>query len=233
MEDAIELLKDIPATGNKSYFKITTGNPGYQAGATKAMGDAIQNRWFDGYDWVVRTNPDVILYDTRPLEYLLQKNGTWGVFANCKRSPPRSVDKKSGKVSAKIHTDFFAVKPDAIGPDLFGLSTVDSVFGFRASSMNSNNSERTATSSFSHILTKDKAAWLLPVRKDRQCRIAGAGVLHDHNRTLQSSCQKGIIPYPVIEDILQKHVEAQPAGTYSHYIRADAPPQDIWGLRRM
>jgi hypothetical protein len=41
-------------------------NLGYQVGAKQAMVDAFEHGWFDGYDWIVRLNPDVLI-----------RNDTW------------------------------------------------------------------------------------------------------------------------------------------------------------
>ena len=36
---------------------------GYQQGAIQAMLDPFKHNWFEGYDWVIRLNPDVLIRD--------------------------------------------------------------------------------------------------------------------------------------------------------------------------
>ncbi|KAL9187654.1 hypothetical protein ACHAXT_006032 [Thalassiosira profunda] len=85
-------------------------NPGYEAGAMAAMKDAMVEDWFRGYDWVVRLNPDVIIRnDTFLLRTMTHDRTATGVLIDCDREKSLSA----------INTDFFAIKPSALGKDAF------------------------------------------------------------------------------------------------------------------
>ena len=53
---------------------------------------SLRQGWFDSYDWVIRVNPDVIIYDERPLLALMRQPRTEGVFANCGGSEMACTD---------------------------------------------------------------------------------------------------------------------------------------------
>ena len=73
-----------------------------QSGAMAALSDATREGRFSGNDWVIRVNPDVIIRD--------DPNAT-GLLINCRNSTNTRI--------AKIHTDFFAIKPELLPSDAF------------------------------------------------------------------------------------------------------------------
>jgi hypothetical protein len=84
---------------------------GKQGGAMAALQHAMKEKWFAGYDWLVRVNPDVIIRnDASILDTMVKDDKATGVFINCRRSNYRKP---------KIHTDFFALKPSALPSDIF------------------------------------------------------------------------------------------------------------------
>ncbi|CAK0876350.1 unnamed protein product [Prorocentrum cordatum] len=80
-------------------------NPCKQPGAKKAMHDALTSSWFRGYDWVIRTNPDLIFYDDSRMFSLMERSQNWAVVMKC------------GNI--QTNTDFFAVRPDRLPVDAF------------------------------------------------------------------------------------------------------------------
>jgi len=81
-------------------------NRAYHRGAVVAISEAAYNGWFDGYDWVFRLNPDVIIQDdTWILDTILNDIEASLLYIDCHpHLPPRF-----GNVR-KIHTDFFGLK---------------------------------------------------------------------------------------------------------------------------
>ena len=74
-------------------------------GATKAVTDAFgekgyQEKWFEGYDWVIRLNADVLLMDDTWLRKTMENASIDGIFGAC--------------MGDQIHTDFFALRPQAV-----------------------------------------------------------------------------------------------------------------------
>jgi hypothetical protein len=160
-------------------------NPGYVAGAIKAIRVALDNHWFDEYDWVVRTNPDVIFTNVSWLEELLVLDSISGVFADCKRESTRgkkhgSSDCNFGGGYHMIHTDFFAVRPLAIPIGAFELPEASTA-------------ECATTAEFLPIVEAGKAAWLQNgVTGDIEfCRMVGtgSGIVHTHQH---KGCPLGI-----------------------------------------
>jgi len=81
-----------------------------QAGAMEALTRAALLQWFDGYDWVIRVNPDVIVRDdTFLLKTMKNDRNATALLINC--------DWKQKGIRA--HTDFFALKPEALPPFAF------------------------------------------------------------------------------------------------------------------
>ena len=80
-------------------------NPGWQEGAIQAVQDGFgtkgyQEKWFDGYDWVIRLNPDVLIMDDKWLLETMGDASVDGIFGEC--------------MGRQLHTDFFAVRPQAM-----------------------------------------------------------------------------------------------------------------------
>jgi hypothetical protein len=58
-------------------------NPGYHAGAIKVMLDGLHEGWFNAYDWVIRLNPDTMVYDDSRLAQAMNNKQYAVVLANC------------------------------------------------------------------------------------------------------------------------------------------------------
>jgi hypothetical protein len=154
-------------------------NPGYQAGAILGLTEAYKNGWFEGYDWVVRINPDVLIRNDTFLLQSMANNSISGIFDDCLDRP---CDGGRNCVQRLIHTDFFAIRPAAI-------SRAEIV------AANNTNAERMATTAFSGIVRDGSDTWLPGTGPHhKSCRVRGAisPVVHDHsNKTLQW-CQSAL-----------------------------------------
>ena len=133
-----------------------------QQGAILALTEAGAKGYFDGYEWVIRVNPDVLIQDDEWLlqtMLLQQHNGNDDVqnktrpsllYVSCNRGP-------------KIHTDFFAIRPAALPPGALAHSS-------------HGNAERSFAA-----LTKGLEKWEVPDAKPfRGCRVTGPLVEHFH-----------------------------------------------------
>ena len=148
-------------------------NPGYQAGAILAMSEAMKHKWFDGYDWVVRVNPDVIIQDDALLLSKMGEEEVDGVFLEC---AVKNITCEKRCISYRfMHTDFFAVRPQALSGASF------------LSRSPKGHAERTATKYFQeHIVQYGRDRWLHGAfPRGYSCR-AGDGkehspVLHSHD----------------------------------------------------
>jgi hypothetical protein len=96
-------------------------NAGYQEGAIGAMATAHKSGWFEGYDWVVRVNPDVIIRDdTLILDTIMSSDeeNVAGIFVDCDGhcNERTHCDESGGWF--RIHSDFTVFKPSALSPAL-------------------------------------------------------------------------------------------------------------------
>merc|ERR1712060_665269 len=114
-----------------------------------------------------RINPDVWIYDEGPLVAAMQRSEVWGVFANCLQErrcctaartkacmPPGSC--------FRVHTDFFAVRPERLPSDAF------------SSWKEQGNTETQATGAFSSLIKAGHAHWLAHWGTG-SCRAQGGG----------------------------------------------------------
>jgi hypothetical protein len=156
---------------NKAKTIRRGDNPGYEKGAMKAVDVAVENGWFDGYDWIIRLNPDVVIWDEGPLVANMKDNQAWGVFANCNtlRQDSNTSHRHSGRSDARIHTDFFAVRPEKIPKK--GFATWNDPV----------NAEIQATRAFSDIVKAGADRWLLDHNRDHACRVRGGGLWHQND----------------------------------------------------
>jgi len=144
-------------------------NSGYEEGAMLAMEMATKGRWFDGYDWVIRVNPDVLILDDDYLIKNMLDNNVAGIFADC-TDRANTCDKKCEK--SRINTDFFAARGSAVGPAWF--TELPKQF---------DNAENQATAAFQSIVQRGQDRWIKGTEQKNLCRVRGSGVpvLHDHS----------------------------------------------------
>lgn len=154
---------------NENVTVVEYSNDGYQAGAIKAMSEAMEKRWFDSYDWVIRVNPDVIIRNETWIAAQMLNPGVWGVMADCS-------DEMLNGDKPMVHTDFCAFRPEF----------VDDVHAERANQVGIAvrvNAELHATKLFEDIWSTGHAA-ILPDNdwSSGSCRVRGAqgSVIHDH-----------------------------------------------------
>tara|TARA_B100000405_G_scaffold223436_1_gene158963 strand:+ start:316 stop:987 length:672 start_codon:yes stop_codon:yes gene_type:complete len=138
---------------------FTLGSTKKQMGAILALSEAEARGWFDGYDWVVRLNPDVIVSEDRFLRTHMARDGIDAVLAFCGRSSP------SGTSTSRVHTDFMAWRPATL-PGIFTPSSRRS-YGDNIASM--------AWGARNLISTQDITARPVRAAAERDDRLRPAG----------------------------------------------------------
>lgn len=104
--ESVQIIKNTFKNQNLSYHVVN--NFGYNKGAIAAITDASKSGWFDGYDWVFRMNPDVIIQNDKWFLDTIQKDVDASLlYVECFRNLDH--------VKA-LHTDFFAVKLTSLPP---------------------------------------------------------------------------------------------------------------------
>ena len=155
-----EALRHLPVNATLHYDPL---NPGYQQGSMRAVNELFQNGWAQDYDWVIRINPDVLIYDDTDLLALMSiaNQSVSAVLCNC--------DMTQDTLS-QTNTDFFAVRPSAILANSFAdWSTFP-------------NAEKQATRAFASIVQENSSAWILTHNKwEGLCRVRGNGLWHGHD----------------------------------------------------
>lgn len=146
----------------KNRFTIhQTNNSGYQEGAIAAMALGQQNGWFEGYDWVVRANPDVIIRnDTWILETILNSDeeNVTGIFVDCNGFCNET--EHCNHESYRIHSDFTVFKPYTLSPTLLWNE--------------SDNAETMNRIAFSQTVEQGQDRWLVESSPDNIgiCRLS-------------------------------------------------------------
>ena len=164
-----------PKTQNQSAREYV--NRVKQNGAVLAMVEPFREAntdWFEGYDWVIRLNPDVLI---RRGDWILQQmrnSSNDGIFIDHSYNCTDMVNHVNcGRKS--IYTDFTAFRPKVAN----GTALVDAFDQGRAV-----QAERHAWMGFEHIILKHRVAWLPNVYKPhhRQAHVQGddCDVIHDH-----------------------------------------------------
>lgn len=175
-EPPLDMLQD--GFGGKKVRVERYNNTGYQEGAMLAMETATVQRWFDGYDWVVRVNPDVLILDDEWLIETMLDDGVDGIFANCQ---DYLVCQKNC-LNSLVNSDFFAVRPMHLGPRSF--SELPGPY---------QTAEDQATAAFREIVKEGRDRWIAGTNMQNTCRIRGPGVpvLHAHSVVSQCPLAKG------------------------------------------
>lgn len=136
-------------------------NPGYQEGSNLALKEAaVHPNWFTGYDWIVRINPDVLIYnDTWILDIMTHDINALSILVDC-----------TGGI---IQTDFMAFRPES-----FPRTHYANMPNLGA------NAEQTATSFFAEHVTNGGVRWLQGHIQTGICRVGyqndRSPVIHDH-----------------------------------------------------
>mmetsp|Transcript_88993 Transcript_88993/g.235418 ORF Transcript_88993/g.235418 Transcript_88993/m.235418 type:complete len:182 (+) Transcript_88993:377-922(+) len=138
-------------------------NPGYQQGAMNAAHVGFSSGWFRGYDWVIRINPDVVIYNDNLIWPLMQKAENWGIFVGC----GTHCEPHSGCAPRQTHTDFFAVRPSRVPPNAFADWN-----------MSEPSAEVQATAAFKDIYAAKADVYLPRHYSSIHCRVTGGGVFH-------------------------------------------------------
>jgi len=152
------VLQKLPVNATLRYDEL---NPGYQQGAMRGMHEMLANGWWKGYDWVIRLNPDVLIYNDSYLRVLMFPLDVRvsAVLANCLPNPASLV----------VHTDFMVLRSSALPLDAF------------ADWKTFPNAERQATRAFAGVIGNNATAWIqLHNPWDSDCRIRGNGIWHAH-----------------------------------------------------
>ena len=157
------------AIPNNTTLMYNKWNPGYQEGAMMSMSVFFEKKWWHGYEWIVRLNPDTFIYnDTLLKTMMFSNNNVDAVLANCE---PHVVYNQSFGGTIKnfnVHTDFFAVRPEKLPPDAF------------SDWQKQKNAERQASHIFANLVRNRRVAWILRKNRDYSCRVRGSGLCHEN-----------------------------------------------------
>lgn len=113
IDESVQILKETFKKQNLTYY--INKNLGYQAGALAALTQGSNNHWFDGYDWVIRMNPDVIIQnDTWMLDTIENDVNASLLYIDCFKRPKSALFRNNVRL---VHTDFFALKISELSID--------------------------------------------------------------------------------------------------------------------
>ena len=149
-------------TKGKARLHHEPMNAGYQGGAMLAMHTLLSKGWQRDYDWVIRLNPDVLVYDDSYLDSFFRSPYLNTVLANCHGGTLQN----QGTVA--VMSDFFAFRPEHIPSNAF------------ANWQEEHSAEEQVTRVFNDSISFKTCAWLLPHQNSFTCRTRGNGVWHWH-----------------------------------------------------
>lgn len=177
-EESIMLLQKTFNNDKNTLTIHSVKNAGYQQGAIGALSDASKKKWFNGYDWLIRVNADVIVRNDTILKDVIMRNALGetnisGILIDCYGR---------GGSDPVVHTDFFAIKPSKLPEN--GLVVDNTTFSNKYV-----NAERLFTQQIRDtILQPGRHVWLKDsFPKQNMCRAAAnspdlsqASVIHHH-----------------------------------------------------
>jgi hypothetical protein len=156
---------------NPNCTVVNFQNPGYQLGANLAMFWGIDSGAFDGYEWIIRLNPDVLILDDTWIHESIRNNDIDAILVDC-----YDICSVNNCTAAQVlvHTDFFAVRPRVLKKGSFNATTMERI----------GNAEHVTTYEFQHILSSGRHRWLPgagPMQAN--CRVQGeqSPVIHTHD----------------------------------------------------
>ena len=159
-----EQLEQLPF--RKTTIKSVPTNIGYQEGAVQAIVDPFVEEvsWFDGYDWVIKLNPDVLVREDTWLIQTMLDTSIDVIVHEC-----LSHNKHSNNPT--FHSDFIAFRPNAVDRE-------------RLLQTDRSHAEFHMTSTFRHLYDQKRFAYVEGGKNvmEGACRIAGlhSPVLHVH-----------------------------------------------------
>jgi len=78
-----------------------------RSGAVMAIYEAVAAGYFDGYDWVIRVNPDVLIREDLWFRRRMADPLNSALVINCNH-------KRNDNTMLRLHTDFFVVRPSLL-----------------------------------------------------------------------------------------------------------------------
>lgn len=143
-------------------------NPGYHLGAIAAAHDSafLDKISAERYSWVIRLNPDVLVYNSSRLEALLQEPEVDAILASCTHFDVCA--KRSGCTLNHVNTDFGAFRPEILA----GISRHRILAG---------NAELDMKGLMHDVVKHGRERWISAMNPDRNCRLRLPGEIeHEH-----------------------------------------------------
>ena len=155
----------------------TSGEMKKNIGAFYALERAIAENWYEGYDWIIKINPDVVIRDDSWLLNTMQDQNVEGIFADCYRRRPECT---KGCSEALVHFDFMAVRPWQVFRGYMPGGREGKVKYLGNGGMF--NAELTFTQMVRDVMSFKKDRWLPNQTQFGDCRKQGefSPVIHDH-----------------------------------------------------
>jgi hypothetical protein len=143
-----------------------------QEGAVLAMVDPfLSSNWFDGYEWVLRLNPDVLIRRDKWLLQTMHNPNVDAIFVDWRRNFRH-------KFPQALHSDFYAFRPKAVN----GTAWIE--FYQHQKKNGKIHAESHVYAGVEHIMEQGRMAWLPNVTGNfRFARTGGphCDVVHSHD----------------------------------------------------
>jgi len=165
-KEAVSILQDTFVNHHLTIY--LRENEVYNTGAVMAMYEAVSSNFFDGYDWIIRLNPDVMIRDDTFLRETMVDPTVSALLINCSNR------------GTKAHTDFFVIRPNVFDANLFTKQIIQT------------NAEQGFTSLIQDsVLSKGTHRWIPNTNpKTSSCRAGNhrdyyeSPIVHEHGMFL-------------------------------------------------
>ena len=135
-------------------------------GAIQPLMEGMEKRYFDGYDWIVRLNPEVLIKDDAWLWAQMADPQTNALVVWCTRG--------------RIHTDFTAFRVSALEPHRFMLNT--------SQLSKAHNAETHMTEALANILSNAENYANVTENNTKECRVSNSSSPVVHVNELLHQC---------------------------------------------
>merc|ERR1711862_44586 len=179
VKESVALIKDVFKGRNLKYH--ISENQGWQRGAMLAVKEGSNLGLFDGYEWVFRLNPDVIIQNDKWFLDTMKNDANASLFyVEC-----LFEGIKPPQVRA-MHTDFFALKPGALPKGHLGTIL-------------HRNAEMSFTRQMEPLIATNQHRHVPDVRPSRNhvCHVDGnlnGSVVHYHSKLRRRLIEASLCP---------------------------------------
>lgn len=176
LTEAMTRASDLEPLSQFTKAHVTTGVKGLlpwargQGPATAAMHDPHMFGIWSRYDWVIRLNPDVVVYNPDRLQRYMESPDVDAVLGSCSTPSTDPLDRR-------VMSDFVVFRPGRIN-----LTTAVHRRSNNGGQMQELNAENDLSYILRPIVERNRSVWIYEKASGTNCRTKlPREIMHDHN----------------------------------------------------